>query len=328
MSAVDATLSPTPKPEALAEQLAQDKILIEQWLSQGLPAKDQPHCELHAAMHYSVMNGGKRFRPMLTLHVGRCLDVPEAALRPAACALEYLHCYSLVHDDLPAMDDDDWRRGQPTCHKVFGEAMAILAGDALQALAFATLAQTHPNAFVDNFCNETAIQDKATGTAMAAERQLAMLKVLADAAGSLGMAGGQAIDLTAVGQNLTLAELQAMHQRKTGALIKAAVAMPVLVAHHENSDLGKALWHYADLLGLAFQIQDDILDVVGSQEELGKSPGSDAKQAKPTYVSLLGLAGAQAQLRDCQRQVAEVLAPFPQTLLLQELFNYVLKRRH
>jgi farnesyl diphosphate synthase len=291
----------------LAERLAQDKKLIEQWLVEGLPAADTLPANLHAAMHYSVMNGGKRFRPILTLSVGRCLGLPRAQLRAPACALEYLHSYSLVHDDLPAMDDDDWRRGQPTCHKVFGEAMAILAGDALQTLAFATLAKPQPE--------------------VSAVAQLAMMQVLAEAAGSLGMAGGQAMDITAVAKNLSSAELQAMHQRKTGALIKAAVVMPLIVAAVEHSELGKTLRQYAEILGLAFQIQDDILDVVGSQEELGKSPGSDAKQDKPTYVSVLGLAAAQAQLTECQQQVAALLAPFPETAPLQALFDYVLTRR-
>jgi len=228
---------------------------------------------LYEAMRYSVMNGGKRVRPLLVYAAAESIgSAPASDLDLIASAFEFLHCYSLIHDDLPAMDDDDLRRGLPTCHKQFDEATAILAGDALQAEAFRLLAET----------------------TLPAAIQIQLVRLLALAAGSQGMVAGQAIDLAAVATTLNVDELENMHRLKTGALIRAAVLAGGVAAGASQSQLD-CLDRYAQLIGLAFQVQDDVLDVESDTETLGKQQGADAARDKPTYATLLGLRGAKAK---------------------------------
>ena len=250
-------------------------------LEGALPAADLIPQRLHAAQRYAVLSGGKRLRPLLVYCTGEALHVPVASLDAPAAAVELIHSYSLVHDDLPAMDDDDLRRGQPTTHRAFDEATAILAGDALQVLAFSLLSR-----------------DRTSGTS--SETRLKMIQILADASGTMGMAGGQAIDLAAVGRALNLEELEAMHRLKTGALIRASVLMAAACSPGLSSAAWDALDQYSQDIGLAFQIQDDILDVEGKTEEIGKTSGADAARAKPTYPSVLGLEAAKIRARELQ----------------------------
>jgi len=252
-----------------AYQIRVDKALLER-----LPADGEPSTQLPVAMRYAVTNGGKRVRPVLAYATGRALGISLDRVDTPACALEMLHAYSLVHDDLPAMDDDDLRRGKPTCHKAFDEATAILAGDALQALAF-TLLALNP---------DEQLSDRA---------KLLMVQELGAASGAQGMAAGQAIDLEAVGRSLNLAELENMHRHKTGALIRASVLIPALIAVERDDNVLNRLDEYAWAVGLSFQIVDDILDVVSDTETLGKTQGADIAMNKPTYPSLLGLDGAR-----------------------------------
>lgn len=257
-----------------AEFIKAYQARAEQALHQRLPTADLHPGDLHRAMRYAVLGGGKRIRPVLVYLSGQAIGAMPELLDGPACAVEFIHAYSLIHDDLPAMDDDDLRHGQPTCHKAFGEALAILAGDALQALAFQTLSQ-----------DLAMTPDPAI--------RLRMLGVLAQAAGSRGMAGGQAIDLAATGQELTLAELENMHIHKTGALIRASVLLGAMSQPEVDPTLLERLDRYAKCIGLAFQIHDDILDVVGDTTTLGKPQGSDRVLNKPTYPALLGLEGAR-----------------------------------
>jgi geranylgeranyl pyrophosphate synthase len=273
-----------------------------------LPPADVSPQRLHAAQRYAVLGGGKRLRPLLVYCTGEALGIAADALDAPAAAVELIHSYSLVHDDLPAMDDDDLRRGQPTTHRAFDEATAILAGDALQVLAFSLLAR-----------------DRAAG--VSSEARLKMIQILADASGTAGMAGGQALDLSAVGRNLSLEDLEAMHRLKTGALIRASVLLAAACA-----DLRDAEWNaldgYAQDIGLAFQIQDDILDVEGSTEALGKTAGADAARAKPTYPSVLGLAAAKKRAHDLRQRACDRLAAFgARAQVLAWLAAYVVERR-
>jgi geranylgeranyl pyrophosphate synthase len=225
--------------------------------------KTNPH-RLHEAMRYAIFNGGKRIRPSLVYLTGKALNVDDITLDAPACAVELIHAYSLVHDDLPAMDDDDLRRGKPSCHKAFDEATAILAGDALQSLAFYVVSNNSK-----------------------------MIQTLALASGSRGMVGGQAIDIAAIGKSLNIAELENMHIHKTGALIRASVKMGALACQTIDDSLLNKLDHYAKCIGLAFQIKDDILDIEANTETLGKTQGADLANDKVTYPSLLGLNGAK-----------------------------------
>ena len=234
------------------------------------PATTRPQ-RLHEAMRYAVLQGGKRVRPLLAFAAGELMDAPAAALDSVALAVEYVHVYSLIHDDLPCMDNDVLRRGKPTVHVAFDEATAMLAGDALQAEAFSVLA----------------------AAPLAADLRAALMGELAAAAGTAGMCGGQAIDLAAVGATLSLADLEQMHRMKTGALLRAAVRMGALAAGADGTALD-ALDRYAQAVGLAFQIVDDVLDVASTSAELGKTAGKDAEQGKPTYVSIVGLEAARA----------------------------------
>lgn len=265
---------------------------------------------LQAAMYYAATIGGKRIRPILNYATGNALGVSLERLDCPACAVELLHAYSLVHDDLPAMDDDDLRRGNPTCHKKFDEATAILAGDALQALAFTILA-------------------KNDDPAISAQNKLRMIEVLGDASGAQGMAAGQAIDLAAVGHSLSLTALEDMHRLKTGALIRASVVLPTLVAGIEDPAVVNALDAYAAAIGLAFQIVDDILDVVSDTETLGKTQGADIARDKPTYPSLLGLEGARKHARDLHGEAIASLDLINNDLTeLRLIADYVVNRSY
>ncbi len=258
-------------------------------------------------MHYAVMGGGKRLRPMLVYATGSTFGAPLARLDAAAAAVEIIHAYSLVHDDLPAMDDDALRRGRPTCHIEFGEAMAVLAGDALQALAFEVL--THDSPGIDS------------------RTRLEMLGVLAHACGSQGMAGGQAFDLTAVGQRLTAAELERMHVHKTGALIRASVRLGALAAGCADPATLDALDRYAHAIGLAFQIRDDILDIEGHTDQIGKTVGKDAAQSKPTYPAILGLQSSRAMLDELTEQALNAIAPLGESgANLRDLARFIAER--
>lgn len=274
-----------------------------------LPAADVSPERLHAAQRYAVLGGGKRLRPLLVYCTGEALGLAAASLDAPAAAVELIHTYSLVHDDLPAMDDDDLRRGRPTTHRAFDQATAILAGDALQVLAFSLLAR-----------------DRAAG--VSADARLKMIQILAHASGSAGMAGGQALDLAAVGHHLDLGRLEAMHRLKTGALIRASVLLPAACAPDLTTQEWDALDGYSQDIGLAFQIQDDILDVEGDIADLGKAIGADAARAKPTYPSVLGLDAAKARARELHRRACGRLAVFGErAAVLGWLASYVVDRR-
>ena len=280
----------------------------EQALETRLPTAEASPAELHRAMRYAVLGGGKRLRPLLVYATAHALGHDDAALDASACAVELIHAYSLVHDDLPAMDDDALRRGRPTCHIAFGEAMAILAGDALQALAFELLTAAN------------AAPDAATG--------MHMLRALGRACGAEGMAGGQALDLAAVGSRLTLAELEHMHACKTGALIRASVQLGALVAGADETTLA-ALDRYAAAVGLAFQVRDDILDVEGESAVIGKTAGKDAAADKPTFPSIIGLDASRTRLAELTAMALDAVAPFGTSAgLLAELARYAAQRRH
>nr|MBO2489437.1 geranyl transferase [Gammaproteobacteria bacterium] len=239
-------------------------------------------------MRYSVLGGGKRVRPALVYATADVLGVPLTHVDGAACAVEFIHVYSLVHDDLPAMDNDELRRGRPTCHRAFDEATAILAGDALQVLAFQTLVS-------------------GPGLPDSAQVRLRLVDLLAQASGTDGMAGGQALDLAALGQELSLAEIEAMHARKTGALIRACVLMAAACAEQLAESALVALDEYATSIGLAFQIQDDLLDVEGDAAVLGKATGADLALNKPTYPAVAGIAAARARVRELHERALAAL---------------------
>ena len=255
-----------------------------------LPREGQPPVELHRAMRYAVLGGGKRLRPVLVYVTGKALGAALERLDASAAAVEIIHAYSLVHDDLPAMDDDDLRRGRPTCHVAFGEAMAILAGDALQALAFEILADD---------------------AALHADDRLhvEMLRTLAAACGAHGMAGGQAFDLAGVGKPLSPEQLERMHVYKTGTLIRAAVRLGALAGGCQDAGILAALERYGHCIGLAFQIRDDILDVESDSATLGKTAGKDSAAAKPTYPAILGMAASHTQLAQLTASAIDALAP-------------------
>jgi farnesyl diphosphate synthase len=273
----------------LDDRLSQWRERADRALAHALPASDAPPQRLHQAMRHAVLLGGKRMRPLLVHAAGTLFEVAPAVLDAPATAVELIHAYSLVHDDLPAMDDDALRRGQPTVHVAFDEATAILAGDALQSLAFAVLADTDT--------------DDAT--------RVALLRTLAQAAGVAGMCGGQALDIdaTGTGVQLDVAALEHLHSLKTGALIRASVRMGALCGHADSAALD-ALDRYAQALGLAFQVRDDILDVEGDSQTLGKTAGKDAAQDKSTFPALIGLDASRARLDELARAMDAALEPF------------------
>ncbi len=293
---------------AFAARIERCQMRIERVLDDALTLPDPGTERLRAAMRYSVLGAGKRLRPTLVYLTGECLGAAPERLDAPAAAVELIHVYSLVHDDLPAMDDDDLRRGRPTCHRAFDEGTAVLVGDALQALAFAVLANAPP-------------EDGA------AARRLEMIRVLARATGTGGMAGGQAIDLAAVGQVLSVSAIENMHRRKTGALIQCSVLLGALGAGLAAGPELEALARFGAEIGLAFQIQDDILDVEGDPTLLGKATGADAAHAKPTYPSTAGLPQARQRARELRDAAVASLAGFgPRAADLARLADYVVSR--
>jgi len=305
---VDASPAPADAGATLSSGLIDWSRRADATLARLLPPEDQPPAELHRAMRYAVLGGGKRLRPILVYATGRALGAAVERLDAAAAAVEIIHAYSLVHDDLPAMDDDALRRGRPTCHVAFGEATAILAGDALQALAFAVLASDR------HLADDTPVL-------------VEMLHLLAEACGSHGMAGGQALDLAAVGRGLDAAELEQMHVQKTGALIRASVRLGALAAGCRADAVLAALERYGHCVGLAFQIRDDILDVESDSTTLGKTVGKDAANAKPTYPSILGMAGSRAHLAELTATAIASVEPLGAAMNdLVALAHYVAER--
>ncbi len=295
----------------VTEQLAADAALVEQALNEALPepapALPAAVAELRRAMRYSLLQGGKRIRASLALAFCRLNGGEAAAAAPFACALEMLHAYSLIHDDLPCMDDDDLRRGKPSCHVAFGEAVALLAGDALQTAAF-----------------ETALAAPALPSAARCEGAL----VLARCAGGLGMCGGQAMDLNAEGRTVPAEELRDIQRRKTGALMAAAAQMGVVAAGGGKEDL-EAAFGYADGIGCVFQMIDDILDVTANEAELGKPVGSDEKSQKTTYVSLFGIEATRAMAEERNQAAKACLAPYGErAAYLLQLADWLYNRRH
>lgn len=278
---------------------------IEDVLADELPSLDGAIARLAEAMRYATLGGGKRVRPLLAYAAGEFASADPAIVDRAAAAVELIHAYSLIHDDLPCMDDDELRRGKPTCHVAYGEATALLAGDALQSLAFAVLGRA-------------ALRDAGMACA-----------ILAEASGAAGMAGGQAIDLGAVGRALTLPELEAMHRLKTGALIQAAVRLGAACGRVLHQDEMLALDRFSAAAGLAFQVVDDVLDVEGSNASLGKTAGKDAARNKPTYVALLGLDAAKRYAESLRTEAHAAIAPFAvRGRRLVELADWITLRQH
>ena len=324
-------------------------LRVESALERLLPAPEGAPSELHRAMRYAVLGGGKRLRALLVLAAAECAGAPPERALPAAAAVELIHAYSLVHDDLPCMDDDDLRRGKPTCHVEFGEATALLVGDALQSLAFEVLTRAEIDPLEPDQAPNPAPDQAGAGRAVAA---LETVRLLAAAAGSRGMAGGQAMDLDAVGRALSLPELELIHIHKTGALIRAAVGMGALAggllvsqrpaaseagvgdSSAANPDAGGLdevdrgrLDHYGKCVGLAFQVIDDVLDAEGNTATLGKTAGKDREQHKPTYASLMGAAAARAFAGElCDDALASLAAFGDRARRLRELAGFAVAR--
>lgn len=287
-----------------SDWMKQHQHHIENALAEFLPSSQLTPTHLHEAMRYAVLDGGKRVRPLLVFAAGQLVDANYNELTRAACAVEMIHAYSLVHDDMPCMDDDALRRGKPTVHVKFGEATALLVGDALQAQAFSVLAQGNT------------------------PRQLEMLQLLAHASGSLGMCGGQAIDLASVGKHLSREQLEQMHQLKTGALLSASVLLGALCGQEISHAERDALHRYSNAIGLAFQVVDDILDATSDSASLGKTAGKDAANHKPTYVSILGLEASKSLAENLHTEAHNALKTFSKdaTLRLSQLADFIVQR--
>ena len=296
--------------DAFAAQLESWQRRMEDALAARLPPSDRVPARLHEAMRYSVLGGGKRIRPALLFATARALGLSEDQVEAAACAIELVHVYSLVHDDLPAMDNDDLRRGRPTCHRAYDEATALLVGDALQPLAFQLLA-----------CDPKLPASPAI--------RLRLIDMLAHAIGTFGMAGGQAIDLAVKGMQLDIGQVEDMHARKTGAVIRASVLMAAECALPKEEGLYDALARFATTVGLAFQIQDDLLDVMGDASMLGKATGADSERAKPTHPAVIGIPASQQRVRLLHSQAINALAPFgDRAESLRSLAHWLLSRQY
>lgn len=294
-------------PPDFQQWAAECLAVIESFLEKQLPAANCAPARLHEAMRYAVLNGGKRVRPLLSFAAGELNGADKTRVVAASAAVELIHAYSLVHDDLPCMDNDVLRRGKPTCHIKYDEPTALLVGDSLQSLAFQLLAEF------------TLAENPHI--------QLEMIRHLAFAAGSRGMAGGQAIDLDSVGKTLSLPELEFMHIHKTGALIRAAVILGAHCGNELNEDQFKQLDHFAKCIGLAFQVVDDILDAEASTAALGKTAGKDAENNKPTYVSILGIKQARELAHELQQEASSILNQFgPGALRLQQITDFIVQR--
>lgn len=282
---------------------------VDRFLNAVVPDTKTPPATLHDSMRYSLFAGGKRIRPILAIAAAEAVGKPSRAILPVASSLELIHTYSLIHDDLPSMDNDDYRRGKLTNHKVYGEAMAILAGDALLTLAF-------------DFCSRTDLMDGLTPVL-----QLQIIRELAQGSGHSGMVGGQVFDIQAENKDIDLATLQTIHTHKTGKLIRASVRMGALVVSATPEQL-ESLTHYAEDVGLAFQIADDVLNVIGSREELGKDANTDAQRGKKTYPSFHGIEGAKALAEQCAARAISRLESFGSPAdPLRELARYITTRR-
>ena len=293
--------------EALLEQYQQR---VNQTLDQWLPDDDVNPIELHQAMRYAVLAPGKRVRPLLVYATATALGIDLKSVDGAAAAVEMIHAYSLIHDDLPAMDDDDLRRGRPTCHVKFNEATAILAGDALQALAFYVL--SHDESMTPN-----------------SAARLKMVEILSLFSGSRGMAGGQAIDLAAVGKSLNIAELETMHIHKTGALIRTCIQFAALSTDNLSQEKFNALDCYAKAIGLSFQVQDDILDVIGDTNTLGKPQGSDMARNKPTFPSVIGLQASREKAAELHEKALNSLSIYGEEAdILRYISAWFVERTH
>jgi len=289
-------------------KLEEFQLRINSFLAEKLNNLKVNDSKLIEAMHYGLLIGGKRMRPYLAHITGEALEAEPSDIDGVAAALECIHAYSLLHDDLPAMDDDDLRRGKPTCHKAFDEATAILAGDALQTLAFDILA---------NHSFSESVQPK----------RVKLIQQLVNASGYQGMCGGQALDLAATNQKITLTALEKLHALKTGALLEASVLMAAECANNVSSEDKQHLAHYAQLIGLAYQVRDDIIDITSSEEELGKPSGSDINANKSTYPSLLGLAKAQEKADDLYQQALHALSHLTyNTQNLSQFATFIIKR--
>jgi len=296
--------------DAFRAQLESWQARMESALAARLPGPDVVPSRLHEAMRYSVLGGGKRIRPALVFAAARAVGRTEDEVEGAACAVELIHVYSLVHDDLPAMDDDDLRRGRPTVHKAYDEATGVLVGDALQTLAFHVLS-------------------KDTALPASPATRLKLVELLADASGSFGMAGGQAIDLEAQGRRLNLAQVEEMHSRKTGALIRVSVMMAAACSSSLDTRVHEALAGFAAPIGLAFQIQDDLLDVLGDVTTLGKATGADSERSKPTHPAIIGIEASQERVRLLHAQALEALSPLgARADLLRSLADWLLARHY
>ena len=296
--------------EAFGAQLEAWRERMERALARRLPPANEVPARLHEAMRYSVLGGGKRVRPALVFATAQTLGLSEDEVEAAACAIELIHVYSLVHDDLPAMDDDDLRRGRPTCHKEYDEATAILVGDALQPLAFQLL-----------------VRDAALPASPAI--RLRLIDLLSEATGTHGMAGGQAIDLEVQGRKLDIAQVEDMHARKTGAIIRASVLMAAECAPQLATHLYAALNRFATAIGLAFQIQDDLLDVIGDVSTLGKATGADREHAKPTHPAVIGIAASQERVYLLHNEALDALVPFGERAApLRSLAHWLLSRHY
>ncbi|MET0514133.1 MAG: polyprenyl synthetase family protein [Nitrospiraceae bacterium] len=280
---------------------------IDGYLESVVPGADEPPVTLHESMRYSLFAGGKRVRPILMIAAAEAVGDPGSAILPIASSLELIHTYSLIHDDLPAMDNDDFRRGKPTNHKVYGEAMAILAGDALLTMAF-------------ELCSRAG--------SVNASRQVQLIHELALGSGNRGMVGGQVLDIQAENKDIDLATLQSIHKHKTGMLIRAAVRMGAIAAGATPIQL-HSLTGYAEDIGLAFQIADDVLNVTGTREELGKNPNTDAQRGKKTYPTFYGVDGARTLAEDCVSRATNRLSTFgPSADPLRELARYISSRKN
>jgi geranylgeranyl pyrophosphate synthase len=294
-------------PESFADRFSAYSQRISECLDRALPPADEPPARLHEAMRYSVLNGGKRVRPLLVYASGECLRIDPALLDAPATAIELMHAFSLIHDDLPAMDDDDLRRGEPTLHRMFDEATAILAADALQPLAFHVLTS-----------------NPGIGHRQAVE----LVRLVADACGSLGMTGGQSIDLSSEGRMLSPAALEQMHSLKTGALIRASVMSPCCLSSPLDPEQHGALDRFAVAIGLAFQIKDDILDVEGETHVIGKPVGSDQRLQKATWPSVFGLEESRQRCSDLLREGLASLNAFDgDANALRWLARYIVERK-
>ncbi len=293
--------------ETITHYLARRAVEVNEWLDRVVPSETTPPEQLHRAMRYSLLAGGKRLRPALVLAAGEAFGADTDDLMPAACAIEMIHTYSLIHDDLPAMDNDDLRRGRPTCHKAFGEAVAILAGDALLTQAFRVLAADAPK------------RD--------AERQVRVIREVATAAGTVeALIGGQMADIESEGENVDGSTLEYIHRSKTGAMIAASVVVGGIVAG-ANGDQVEKLRAYGQCIGLAFQIADDILDVTSTSEQLGKTPGKDQATNKATYPAIHGIAASQTQARELVAEAVEIVSSLGlKTQVLEEIARFIIAR--